>query len=52
MKQYKYKGYTIAKVLTPQGEVWYNVFRGDAKLNLTRDLTTLSKAKAFIEAQG
>jgi len=47
----RYKGYTITKVLTPQGDKWYNVFKGDVKLNLSRDLTTLSKAKAFIEAQ-
>ena len=51
MKQYKHKGFIIIQVLTPQGDKWYNVFRDDVKLNTTRELSTLSKAKEFIAAQ-
>lgn len=51
MKQYKHKGFIIIQV-THQGDKWYNVFKGDTKLNTTRELSTLTKAKEFVVAQG
>jgi hypothetical protein len=47
MKQYKHGEFTIVQVLTPQGDRWYNVFKGDVKINQTKELSTISKAKEF-----
>lgn len=47
MKRYKHGKFIIVQVLTPQGDKWYNVFKDDVKLNPTRELNTLNKAKEF-----
>jgi hypothetical protein len=46
---YAYKGYKLNLIETNGDGKWYNVWKGDIKHNQDRTLTTLAKAKKFVD---
>jgi hypothetical protein len=47
---YVYKGYKLRLVDVIGNGKWYNVWKGDEKINQERNLSTLAKAKKFVDS--